>query len=548
MILTAEQATGGTLTTTSDGRKAVGFPVMTPLESRYAWNWSAPLAPGWWEVTVTFSPLAGDSQRQLINFESGHKPAIDLNEIDQTLVASSLHLWFYSSAPVSALKVRPSRMVQQPMRPIVQIQFRESKTPEGSRDPILLDLEFSGTNEIRLPAGLSAGNWKLIPQFEDPKNASGSLVVTGDKGGVVKAPLSRQISIFTSESPRALSWDAGVKINGMILQYITPYSPKISLKLEGNGMAARDENQTVRGVLIMKGAQPIAELPILPILPNGKKVAVVTSWDDGVESDMQCSKILNQHGYKGTFFVNEFSPVRKKYLGEMEKLGMEIASHSVNHPRGWLISPQQWKDECLQLRLSLEQSLGHPVISFAYPFDYVPAYDIEGDYVLRGARSAGYWSARTAAAREETINGYAEPLTLSTNGHFLQSFEKLDASWQAAHTQEGGVFYFWGHTYEIKPPKDWDYFEALLSRYEKKPEAWYATQGQLFIWRWLRANTRWEKIKESAEGTEFALTHPKLDPYLQKECPLSIKVPAGVTKILWQNQELPIVDGYAVIP
>jgi hypothetical protein len=52
--------------------------------------------------------------------------------------------------------------------------------------------------------------------------------------------------------------------------------------------------------------------------------------------------------------------------------------------------------------------LKHPVISFAYPFNHLPAFDKDGDYVLGGVRNAGYWSGRS------TMSGL-KPSTLAPN-------------------------------------------------------------------------------------------------------------------------------------
>ena len=41
------------------------------------------------------------------------------------------------------------------------------------------------------------------------------------------------------------------------------------------------------------------------------------------------------------------------------------------------------------MRKKLEAQLRHPVISFAYPFGSQPAYDEQGDYVLRSIVAAG---------------------------------------------------------------------------------------------------------------------------------------------------------------
>lgn len=547
VTLSADEAQGGDIAVSADGRKAVRIAPSTAPEGGYSWKLSESLPSGWWEVTVEFAPVAGDSQRQVLEFVSGFKSLCDLNEVEQAQVGNFFHFWFYTNSAIQTLAVHPGRIMPQSTRAITQIKFKEATVPLMQNEPILLHLDSSNRSSIELPKGLPSGNWKITTYADGSKISPGMFRVVGEKSEIIKASLSNLIPIFTTEPIRAIAWDSDAKFTGVLLQYVTRYHPRIPLRSDVKSQPVIYADQVTRNTLVLKASGPIKELPSLPILPSGKKMAVITSWDDGIESDVQCAELLNKHGFKGTFFVNDFGIIRQKFLGKLEELGMEIGSHSVNHPRAWLISPKQWDIECSQLRTDLEQALGHPVLSFAYPCGYVPAFDADGDYVLRGVRKAGFWSARTANIKAETVQDSPEPLLLATSGHFLTPLGKFDALWNQAKEKEGSVFYFWGHTYEIKVPKGWDYFESLLARYENKPEAWYTTQGQLFLWNWIRANTQIEKIKEDADGLHIALTHPKLNSYLEKHCPLSIKIPSEVTHVYWNDKDVPISNGYVTL-
>src|SRR5207245_5108371 len=118
----------------------------------------------------------------------------------------------------------------------------------------------------------------------------------------------------------------------------------------------------------------------------GFKFVVLTTWDDGQIADRRCAEILHQHGYRPTFFMNQTSAAMK-ILGELEALGAEIGSHCYHHPSLYEIAPEQATEECVAMRKTLETQLQHPVISFAYPNGYAPAYDTEGDYVVRAVKA-----------------------------------------------------------------------------------------------------------------------------------------------------------------
>jgi peptidoglycan/xylan/chitin deacetylase (PgdA/CDA1 family) len=550
MALVAEGAKGGTLIACQDGRQGVCIEAMVSPDAGYSWTWDKPLSPGWWEVNIDFASEANASPWQTLTIATGQKPALALGELGSAASASSLRFWFYTRSEFNSLAINASRSMPLRTRPIAQIRFTKamgSPLP-AQTDFILLDIPADGTDQLKLPEGLPQGNWKITPKSADTKIPSGSLFVLGAGGTKVKAPLSAVIHVSSDGPLASLAWDHSSKLSGFVLQYIAPFKPAIPLKLNGEPMPALELRQLERETLILQGIQPIGELPSLPVFPGGKTVAIVTSWDDGPEADLRCAALLKRHGFKGTFFICESSPVRKGFLDALEKLGMEIGSHSVNHPHAWLIDPRQWNQECLQMRTSLEQTLKHPVISFAYPYNHVPAFDKDGDYVLGGVRNAGYWSGRSTDVGAETIDACTEPLSLKTNGHFLMPPEKMDGVWNQARAQPGSIFYFWGHTYEIEKANAWDSFEWLLSRYENKPEAWYAAQGQLSLWRWLRANTKWETIRIRPDGVEVAFSHPKLDSYLQELCPISIKLPPGVTKVIWNHVEVPVGNGILTQP
>lgn len=57
-------------------------------------------------------------------------------------------------------------------------------------------------------------------------------------------------------------------------------------------------------------------------------------------------------------------------IREMEKNGIEFGAHTVNHADLARIPPDQAAAEIIRCKQTLEKELGHPVISFAYPYGH----------------------------------------------------------------------------------------------------------------------------------------------------------------------------------
>ena len=535
VVLTADNAQGGVLGSAENETQAVSLP--TGVSGKYTWACSPPLEPGGWEVTVEFGPSKTPTNaRQLLSIGSSGHISVDLSTLDLSNKAESVHFWMHTAFPISIAEVNADGRPL-PTRPIRQIRIERAAIPKDNNQTLVLDEPASEEGKITFPLGAPCGNWKITPWIRAYK---GTLRIDGDGDHGMEAPLDGEAYVYSAIPPKTALLTPGTGSKGVTFTYFAADHLPPPLVQGREPMPPFDpaKEETMRLKLI--GQRGNAQLPTLPLLPGGAKIAVITSWDDGPVTDSRCADLLQRYGFKGTFFVNERSSSRK-VVREIEQKGMEIGSHTVNHLRGRLVSPQRWVWECLQMRLSLEETLGHPVLSFAYPYNYSPAYDETGDYVLRGVTQAGYWSGRTTQTGQEEITGYRSPLALVTNGYFKGRVPELQETWNKAMNKPGSIFYFWGHSWDNKNEQDWADFEALLQRFSHKPGAWYATQGQLFLWRWLKANTH---IKQAdGEPTEIVIAHPKLDPYWAAQCPLNLAMPEGITHVIWRGQTLPVIDG-----
>jgi len=118
----------------------------------------------------------------------------------------------------------------------------------------------------------------------------------------------------------------------------------------------------------------------------------------------------------------------------------------------------------------LEQIFGYPVVGFAYPFG---SYN---DAVMEAVKEAGHLYARTTENVAEVFPP-ASPMAFHSNCHFKSPdfWDRFD------HVREvGGVFYFWGHSYEIMDEDEWQSLEDKIARLSANPSVEWTDLPALF--------------------------------------------------------------------
>ena len=281
------------------------------------------------------------------------------------------------------------------------------------------------------------------------------------------------------------------------------------------------------------------ELPKLDIFPGGKSMAIVTSWDDGNPQDEQVAEYLVKYHMKGTFYMNHFSKMNSN-LSVLENKGMEVGSHSWSHPFLHFSSPKRCIDETVEMRRYLEKITGHPIISFAYPYGYQAAYNQNGDYVLEALRKAGYWSSRITATGDNQIDAMSAPLVMRPNFHFNVGATKTKEKFEELRQKPGSILYIWGHSYEIAG-EGAKTLDDVLASVANRPEAWYATLGELMIWQYTKSHFKIAPTTAKKASKTVELKLPWLNPYLRK-VPVSLIIPNGVNEVLWQGEKIPVVN------
>jgi peptidoglycan/xylan/chitin deacetylase (PgdA/CDA1 family) len=216
-------------------------------------------------------------------------------------------------------------------------------------------------------------------------------------------------------------------------------------------------------------------------------IRVAQCWDDGVTDDIRLIEILRKHGAKASFNLNpalhEDNPGvgwRYKDLKDVSRIprrdlisvydGFLVANHTATHPHLTRLAPADAAREIQEGKDALEQLFGYEVTGFAYPY---------GDYngsVKDAVRAAGHVYARTTLNVAVAFPP-SDPMALHANCHFRAAdfWNRFDRV-----ARDGGVFYFWGHSYEIVTEEEWAGFEQQIARLSADPRVQWTDLPSLF--------------------------------------------------------------------
>ncbi len=213
---------------------------------------------------------------------------------------------------------------------------------------------------------------------------------------------------------------------------------------------------------------------------------VIQSWDDGVVDDIRLADLMRLHQANATFNLNPgLHPAERSFswrygdkevwrVGRDELVevyaGFEIANHSLSHPNLPDLLPAELEREVRDSRRILQEWFQQPVRGFCYPFGGVnPA-------VKDAVRAAGHGYARTVTEREPVFPP-ADPFEFGVSCRFADPlfwtrYERAKAL--------NGVFFFWGHSYELLDESMWADLEHKIARISADPAAEWTRIETLF--------------------------------------------------------------------
>jgi len=216
-----------------------------------------------------------------------------------------------------------------------------------------------------------------------------------------------------------------------------------------------------------------------------KVMKVVQCWDDGVSSDITLMDILRKHNAKATFNLNaglhkkersakwEYKENVVQTLGwnEMKEVydGFAIANHSLTHPLLDKIPVEEARKDIVEGRKRLQDFFDAPISGFVYPCG---AYN---ETVMDLLRDAGHIYARTTQNAAQAF-----PPDDAMAFHPTCKFDSEDFWNHYEKARECGVFYFWGHSYELINGEMWKKFEDKIKRITADEESCWVDVVDLF--------------------------------------------------------------------
>lgn len=147
----------------------------------------------------------------------------------------------------------------------------------------------------------------------------------------------------------------------ILLNTLIPFCPKLSGQSEAVLSKLEISNKEITNALSEK-----LKLTTICKWKNDAKTCLSLSFDDNNLSHNQIARILDAHGYKGTFVVIAGS-MYKDSIREMIKDGHEIGSHSYNHPDFTTLDSSQIEYQLSYSKALIETTFGINCLTFAEP-------------------------------------------------------------------------------------------------------------------------------------------------------------------------------------
>ena len=208
-------------------------------------------------------------------------------------------------------------------------------------------------------------------------------------------------------------------------------------------------------------------------------LAVTTSWDDGSESDIKLSSLLEKYSLKATFYITKSYRYSERSLNSEEIIELskkhEIGAHTLTHPDLDKISSESANDEIIGSKEYLENVLDCDIKMFCYP------HGRYNDEVIKMVKKAGFIGARTCNHADFNMpnDPYKWQITLhASNGSPLMTFR----IWKSNHLsvkslidweirakelfdlalERGGIYHLWGHASEFEKKNEWNKLERVF--------------------------------------------------------------------------------------
>lgn len=220
------------------------------------------------------------------------------------------------------------------------------------------------------------------------------------------------------------------------------------------------------------------------LFPEGKKLVLTFSYDDGNNCDKRLLDILTDHKMKGTFNLNggNLHNPGKIQAEEIKPLitdrGHEVACHGFTHPFEEKLPPQAMIEDIRLDKLALEEAIGEPVRGMAYPFG---TYNEQVKMLLKALGIVYSRTTGNAGASYMPTDFLEWHATTHHRGKGGKSIRQMGEDLLNTPSWSGTqMLYVWGHAYEFENSNNWNIIEDFCDFMAEKDNVWYATNIEIY--------------------------------------------------------------------
>lgn len=281
-----------------------------------------------------------------------------------------------------------------------------------------------------------------------------------------------------------------------------------------------------------------SKLEFLP-LPEGKRVAFSTRWDDSNPKHVRMAQLLAKHGFRGTFYLT--SPNRAFCSEVLAKLffgGHSIGNHTLNHHDLTALVPNEIVRQILQNRVELESQSNREVNAFVLPYcrfwrsDNPASTSQIGEALRRSGKlgSPEYYQDLGKKYGMHSGKWFGSMLfTVNDRNPDASRFEREVEKRLKQLTDKPFIHITLGmHTWQND--NGFATLGRCFEKYGNRPEWWYCNENEYLSYRFISLNTIVRRKK--VEGTKAIFT-------LEQAYPIS----TGAYVPLWAKVSPPAKDG-----
>ena len=221
------------------------------------------------------------------------------------------------------------------------------------------------------------------------------------------------------------------------------------------------------------------------------KKYLTMSFDDGTTQDARLAEILRKYNLTATFNINtgllgaetDLFPLginaRHLRLSENDIKGglydgFELAVHTLGHPLLTSLSDEEVKRQIELDRKNIERLTKTSPKGMAYPGGGSDSFD---ERIIKIAKSVGIKYARTGLTNG-TFSPPAEFIKWQATCRITD--EDLMTLAKSFAEQKGGIFFVWGHSYELDAEGLWERFEDFCRFMSGSSDVISVTNGEIF--------------------------------------------------------------------